>query len=154
MNAHSEWQRIETELSMLLATSVRVSDELKGSLARYGCVLASSLLEAATREMIHEYCKPRASHEVLRYVNSTLRFFRDPNTEKILVMLARLDPGVREAVELQVTDRQKDSVDSISAQRNSISHGRSSGISMAQVAKYCSEAKGFLSLVRKALLGS
>ncbi len=152
MTPHSDRQRIETELSLLLSSPPGMSDEVRSSLARYVCVLASSLLEASIREMLNEYCRPRASDEVLRYVNSTLRFFRDPNTEKILVMLARLDPGVREAVEERLTDRQKDGVDSISAQRNSISHGRSSGISMAQVMKYCSEARSFLSLVHRELL--
>lgn len=154
MIPHSDRQRIEAELNLLLSAPAGVSDELRGSLARYGCVLASSLLEAAMREMLVAYCDPRASGEVLRYIDSTLRYFRDPNTEKILMMLARFDPAVRSTIESKLTDRQKDGVDSISAQRNSISHGRRSGISMVQVKRYCSEARGFLSLVKAELLGT
>jgi len=153
MTPYSERRRIEAELELLFSASPDISDELRSSLARYGCVLASSLMEAAVRELVSSYCKPRASAEVLRYVGSSLRFFRDPNTEKILTILARLDPAVRESVKAKLTDRQKDGVDSISAHRNSISHGRSSGISMAQAKKYYSEARGFMALVRSELLG-
>lgn len=148
MIAHGDAQRIETELDALFEKAGQAQEELQASLARYACVLASSYLEAAFRELLVLYTRARANAAVLRYVDSTLSAFRDPNMEKILQLVGRLDPEYRRLLEAEASGKVKDSVDSISANRNNISHGRRSGISLGQVRSYYHDARTIVTKAR------
>ena len=68
--------------------------------------------------------------------------------EKILQLVGRLDSEYRTALEIQAQGRLKDSVDSVSANRNSIAHGRRSGISLGQARIYYLDAKEVVSKTR------
>ena len=144
MTGYGDSQRIEAELAAIFKEAGDCHEELQASLARYACVLASSYLEAAFREMILTCAQGQASPAIVRYVDSTLNTFRDPNTEKILRLLGRLNPKYREDLEAQVVGELKDSVDSISANRNNIAHGRRSGISLGRVHRYYGDARAFV----------
>lgn len=148
MNGHGERQRIETEIASLFEQGGASQEELQASLARYACVLTSSYLEAAFRELVAQYIHTRANEAVCRYVDSTLGVFRDPNMEKILQLVGRFDPEYRESLEAEAGGRLKDSVDSISANRNNIVHGRRSGISLGQVRSYYDDARAVVSKAR------
>jgi hypothetical protein len=148
MTGHGDSQRIETEMAALFENAGASQEELQASLARYACVLASSYLEAALREMVLSCARAQAGPSVVRYVDSTLGVFRDPNTEKILQLVGRLDSRYRDVLEAQVAGRLKDSVDSISANRNNIAHGRRSGISLGQVYSYYNDARVVVSKAR------
>lgn len=153
MNPHGDTQRIESELASLFTAAAYVQDELQASLARYACVLASSYLEAAFRELLTHYTRQRAHPSVARYIDSTLGLFRDPNMEKILQLLGRLDPEYRRLLESLASSKLKDSVDSICANRNNIAHGRRSGISLGQVRNYYDDARTVVSKAR-AIVGT
>lgn len=148
MKVHGDRQRIETEIASLLDQAGNSQEELQASLARYVCVLASSYLEAAFRELVASYTRARANDAVLRYVDYTLGTFRDPNMEKILQLVGRFDPDYRHLLERETTNRLKDSVDSIAANRNNIAHGRRSGISLGQVRGYYEDAREIVDKAR------
>jgi len=152
MNLHGDTQRIESELTSLFDAAVNVKEDLQASLARYACVLASSYLEAAFRELLIQYTQQRAHPSVVSYIDFTLGMFRDPNMEKILQLIGRLDPEYRRLLETQASLRLKDSVDSISANRNNIAHGRRSGISLGQVRNYYDDARAIVSKARTILV--
>jgi hypothetical protein len=140
MSGFGDSQRIAAELEALFVAAREAGDELQASLGRYACVLASSYLEAALRELVTTYASGRADPRVARFVESMLGQFRDPNMEKILGLVGRFDSGFRDRLEAITTGRLKDSVDSISANRNNIAHGRRSGISLGQVRGYYDDA--------------
>lgn len=152
MRGYGDSQRIERELSALFANAGNAHEELQASLARYACVLASSYLEAAFREMVLSFARAQASPSVVKYVDSTLSTFRDPNMEKILQLLGRLGAKYRETLEVQISGKLKDSVDSISANRNNIAHGRRSGISLAQARSYYDDACALVSKARSIVM--
>ena len=145
MSGHGDKQRIEEEIESLFEQARNCDDELQASLARYACVLAGSYLEAAFRELVISYTRSRASECLRRYVDSTLKMFRDPNMEKILGLVGRFNLEYRRSLEDQTAGRLKDSVDSISANRNNIAHGRRSGISLGQMQIYYSDAREVVS---------
>ena len=151
MNGHSDRQRIETEIASLFEQAGSLQEELQASLARYACVLASSYLEAAFRELVSSYTRFRAGDPIRRYVDSTLGTFRDPNMEKILQLLGRFNEEYRSSLEEQTVRELKDSLDSISANRNSVAHGRRSGISLGQVQKYYRNARTVVSKAKTIL---
>ena len=151
MTRPGDAQRIEAEIEALFNNATHSEEgleEVQASLARYACVLTSSYIEAALRELILLYTSQRANASVLRYVESTLTFLRAPNMEKILQVVGRLDPEYRKALETQTEGKIKDSVDSIHANRNNIAHGRRSGISLGQVRAYYSDVKEVISKTR------
>lgn len=151
MSRPGDAQRIEAEIEALFNNAARSREgleEVQASLARYACVLTSSYIEAALRELILVYTGQRADESVLRYVESTLSSVRAPNMEKILQAVGRLDPEYRKALEMQTQGKFKDSVDSIYANRNNIAHGRRSGISLDQVRSYYSDVKEVISKTR------
>ena len=148
MSWHGDAQRIESEITLLFEKAGNSQEELQASLARYACVLASSYLEAACRELVVRYVRGRADDSVARYVEFTLGSFRDPNMEKILQLIGRLDAKYRSRLEAEASDRLKDSVDSISANRNNIAHGRRSGISLGQARSYFDDARTVVGKVR------
>ena len=141
MTGHGDSHRIENELAAVFEQARECQEELQSSLARYACVLASSYLEAAFRELVLASAKAQASPSIVRYLDSTLGVFRDPNTEKILQLLGRLSPKYREDLETHVGGALKDSVDSIFANRNNIAHGRRSSISLGRIHQYYQDAR-------------
>lgn len=151
MTLHGDRQRIEAEVNALLQRARGVDDELQSSLARYLCVLGSSYLEAAFREVVSSFCQDQASPKVRRYVQGTLDHFRNPNAEKILQLIGRFDSDCRKALEDNISGRLRDSVDSISANKNNVAHGRRSGITLAQVSQYFEDAKAVVSKARAIL---
>lgn len=152
MTPYGDAQRIEAELRALFESASELKDELRASLARYACVLVSSYLEAIFRELAVAYTRARASEQVLRYVDHSLGGFRDPNMEKILQLVGRFDADYRQQLETQTSGKLKDSVDSISANRNNIAHGRRSGISLGQVHAYYEDVRIVVARTR-AILG-
>ena len=148
MTGHGDTHRVETEIASIFEQAGNFQEELQASLARYACVLASSYLEAAFRELLVSYARARANDSVFKYVDSTLGTFRDPNMEKILQLVGRFNSEYRRSLEVQTAGRLKDSVDSICANRNNIAHGRRSGISLGQVRAYFEDAKAVVSKTR------
>jgi hypothetical protein len=138
---HGDNRRIADEIDTILNGAATVDDELKASLARYVCILASSYLETSIRSFVAEYAERRSHPSVAAFVQSTLRYFRDPNVEKILQLVGRLGTNYRDALEQQLSDKDKDSVNSICANRNNVAHGRQSGISLGQISNYYSDAR-------------
>lgn len=144
MKLPGDAQRIQAEIESLLAVPPALPDELQGSLARYLCVLASSYLETSCRQLVVEYARCRSDHTVVKYVETAVSGFRDPNMEKILQLIGRFSVSLRDTVTQQVSDKTKESVDSIYANRNSVAHGRQSGISIGQIRGYYEDAKALV----------
>lgn len=146
--AHGDTQRIEAEISSIFENAGNSQEEVQASLARYACVLASSYLEAAFRELLALFTRARSNEQVLRYVDGTLGSFRNPNMENILQLVGRFDSQYRQSLEVEVEGRLKDSVNSISLNRNYIAHGRRSSISLARIRSYYNDARTVVSRAR------
>ncbi len=151
MRPWAESQRIVAEVDALFRRSADAHDELRASLARYVCVLASSYLEASLKELAFKYATRSSSPQVARYVGHALAGFRDPNCEKILQLVGRFDDSFRTALEDTLSDRLKASLESIYANRNSIAHGRRSGVSLAQAKAYYDDAQEVVARVERLL---
>ena len=144
-------QRLETEISAILAEASDCSDQLRSSLARYISVLAAGYVESSLREILSSYVQPRASVQVSRYVEARLSRHGNLHAERILQLLGLFDPGFRRELEASVEDRLWDSLNSIYANRNLVAHGASSGITVVRVRLYYEDARRVLAQIRKLL---
>ena len=152
MSRFGDAQRISAEIDAVLEAADQIDDETKASLARYVCILASSYLEVVTKDIVKKFVSLRADENVARFVDSSLQQFRDPNSEKILTLFGRINPEFRKKLEDSLFEREKDSIDSIYANRNNIAHGRRSGISIYQIKKYLNDSKLFMSKVKSIII--
>ena len=136
MSLHGDRQRVENQIRSVLARSATAQDEVQGALARHTCVLVSTYVEVALRELVLRFIRNRSDDRVLRFCEASLRSFRDPNMEKVLQLVGRFGRDLREKLETVVRDEQKDHIDSVYGNRNQIVHRGQSEISLARVKEY------------------
>ena len=113
MSLHGERQRVENQIRSTLTHAANVHDELQGALARHTCVLISTYLEVALREIVLGFIGNRSDGRVMSFCEGCLRSFRDPNMEKILQLVGRFGSDLRVRLETAVQDRQKDHLNSV-----------------------------------------
>lgn len=114
--------------------------ELLAHWSRYLCVLASGLLEVAVQSIFGAYAKDKASPQVAAFVQARLRGFQNPKMGNILELVAAFSLDWRERLEDLSDGEPGDAVTSIVANRHSIAHGSSVGISYVQIERYYKNA--------------
>ena len=104
--------------------------------ARYLCVLTCGLFERCVRIILADYADVRAHPDIARYGKTHINRITNINEEKFRQILGSFNDKWRVAFEVDVTDAQKDAIDSILANRNNIAHGIPVGITMPRVREY------------------
>lgn len=115
--------------------------ELLSDFARYLCVLTSGFLEQAVIALVLEHSRVNASPTVQRYVEFQLRRLTNTNAQRLIELLGSFDPDWRRDLVAYLVDERKDAVDSVINLRNTISHGRFAGLTMARVRNYYDRVK-------------
>ena len=118
--------------------------ELQAEWAKYLCVLTSGFIEVSLRALCIEYAKKRSDVRVLSFVESHIKEFQNPKTEKILSIIKTFDSAWEAEVRQLVNGEKKDSIDSIVANRHQIAHGKSIGLSLGTMQKYYQNAVIFI----------
>lgn len=152
MSLHGDRQRVENQIRSALDHAATVQDDVQGALARHTCVLVSTYVEVAVREVVLRFIRLRSDERVMRFCEAYLRSFRDPNMEKVLQLVGRFGGDLRERLERVVKDEQKDHIDSVYGNRNLIVHKGQSEISLARVKEYFGSARVVVQSVQELLL--
>jgi RiboL-PSP-HEPN len=108
-------------------------EELRSDFARYLCVLTSGYLEQSVYYLLTAFAQGKAHPSVLRFVDSELNRFQNPNIGKICDLLEQFDPSWKAKVEAFAVSEIKDAVGSIVSTRHGIAHGESTGITFSQL---------------------
>ena len=146
----SDIHRITSRIDSLVISSENIEDdEIKSHISRYLCVLISGFLEEVIKILIYEYSSTHANRSISNHVNYRCKKISNMNTKKILDLLATFDELWKESLEFDLSDEEKDSIDSVVANRNLIAHGKDTNISFVRV-------KGWWSVIKKVItkLGS
>lgn len=115
-------------------------DELQAELARYLCILASSLIEERCRECAFAFAGVRSAPEIARFVRAQMKRLRSPSTGNIRDFFSGFDPERANGWYDGLADGQRDAIDSIVANRNQLAHGTSVGLSLGMLTSYRSRA--------------
>ena len=109
-----------------------IPDYLKSSLAHYICILTSSYLENSLRHVILDYTERKCPDQSIRkFINSSLERMRNPNYQNIKDLLEKFD------LQVQLDNRQKETINSIYTNRNAIVHnGSPANLSLSRVEEY------------------
>ena len=110
--------------------------ELQSHWAKYLCVLTSGFLEKSISSIFKEYSRQRSAPPIFNFIEKRTSRFQNVNTEKILQLLESFNPDWADKLKRELEDEVKDSVDSIVANKNSIAHGISVGITYVRIKKY------------------
>jgi hypothetical protein len=108
-------------------------DEIKSHLARYLCVLTSGYLEEAIKILIRDFVSGQASPTVRNHINSTSKNLSNLNIEKIGQYLNSYNGKWKDQFDTELTDEEKDAVNSIITNRHSIAHGVNVSVSYSRI---------------------
>lgn len=129
-------QRLQGRIDRLLGYARGTTDdELQAELARYLCILVSSLIEEHCKERASAFADSRSAPEILRFVRAQMTRFRSPSSGNIRDF-SRFDPVRANGWYDGLADDQRDALDSIAANRNQLAHGVSVGLSLGRLTSY------------------
>lgn len=133
-----QFASFETRIENLLkrADEAGLDDELRSSLSRYACVLASGYLEEGVRLVLSSWCGTKAHPTVDAYVNRQLQWFYNAKTNRILDLLSHFSDQWRQEFDAVLTDEERAAIDSVVSLKNRIAHGKDVGLSSEPMKSY------------------
>lgn len=113
----------------------------KAHLTRYLCIRTSGFLEVVTRYLISNLCDGSSPQTIQNYVQKRAKYITNLSVVKMTELLSEFHPdwGVQFADRL--SDQQKAAMNSVVANRNSISHGNQDNTSFREMKQYYSDIK-------------
>ena len=124
--------------------------ELQAHWARYLCVVAAGFLENGLQTIYSDFAGQSASVPVARYVSARLSRVSNPNAQRFVDVAGAFNPRWREELEEYLnadTPSRKDALDSIMNNRNQISHGGTTGITVHRVRDYLNRSVEVLEFI-------
>ncbi len=135
-------QRLQGRIDRLMFHARRTTDdELQAELARYLCILVSSLIEERCRERASAFADVRSAPEIARFVRAQMKRLRSPSSGNIRDFFSGFDPVRANDWYDGLADDQRDALDSIVANRNQLAHGVRAGLSLGMLASYTNRAE-------------
>ena len=140
-----EKQRLDSVFG--LAAQLPDNPEILSHWARYLCVLVSGFLETSIRAIYGRYTRGKATPYVANYAEARLDGFQNPNMRKILDLAGSFSKDWRAELEVACAGAPKEAIDSIVANRHSIAHGQTVGISLVRIRDYYRHTMTILNLI-------
>jgi len=126
-------------------------DEAKAALSRHLCVLTSGYIEISIKEILLDYASGKAVQNIQVFLEASLKNITNMNTPKICEQLARFSTDWMHRFENELSDEQKDAIDTTVRNRNLIAHGKDVGISLVQARTYYKKIKEVIENIRKTI---
>lgn len=150
MTTNRYLHEISSRLDRVFESSKNIDDEeIKSHYARYLCVLTSGYLEESVKIIIGNYVSNRTPPAILNYVNSTTSNLTNLKTEKIINFLNTFDSKWKDEFEIILTEEEKDSIDSVVANRHQIAHGKNVGVSYVNIKEWYKNIKNVVEKIDK-----
>ena len=118
--------------------------------AKYLCVVAAGFVETGLQTIYSDFSERRTPRQVARYVSRRLGNVTNPNAQRFIQVAGDFSGEWRRELEeyLNSDDAlRKHALDSLMANRNQISHGKTSGVTVSRVTDYldrCVEVLEFI----------
>lgn len=124
------------------------SDVNKAHLTRYLCVRTSGFLEVVTRYLIADLCDGTSPQTINNYVQRRSKYITNLSFSKIIDLLSEFSPDWATEFSNRISDQQKASLNSVVANRNSISHGNQDNTSFREMCQYFSDIKEVVAILK------
>ena len=119
-------------------------------LAAHICVIQSGILENIVKEIMGAYVEKRSSVEVTNYVKIRLRDLQNPRTDRIEEVIGAFSSEWRSKLSKFWEESEiKEHINSIVANRNQISHGRTTSVTISQTKDWIKSIRIFAEFAEK-----
>lgn len=118
------------------ASHLTMDPEVLSHWARYITVLVSGYLEVSVQSTLDLYAQKRSSPSVASFVSDRLEGFVNLNSDRIGQLLGAFDSSWRESFETFLDEEKKAAVNSVVGLRNTIAHGRDTGVTLGSIQRY------------------
>lgn len=136
-NAEVSRQHAKLTSAIKKALGATTDLELQAYWARYFCVIAAGFIENALKELLGDHIRRRSTGAVRNYANGVLLRLHNPNTEKIVQLVANFDNSwAADIKKFAETNGRKDAIDAIMRHRHRICHGEDSLITIVSLQGY------------------
>ena len=133
---------ITSKLDRIFNSSSKIEeDEIKSHLSRYLCVLTSGYIEEAVKIIIRNYVSDKSHPNISNHINSSTHYITNLNCEKIGSFLNTFNNEWKEKFDNQISDEERDAINSIVANRHLIAHGSNVGVSFVRVNNWYKNTK-------------
>ena len=134
-------EKLESAFSRAEARCADLRDEDQARMAQLMTIWASGYLEVVCQETLTNFAQKRSVPEVAQYVRSQLRWFQNPNMDRITRLVGEFDRGKAESLRTWAEGPVAESVNSIRNLRNQIAHGRLPGVSVVGIVGHFRNAR-------------
>lgn len=110
--------------------------EIQSHWVKYLCILSSGHIENSIRYIYGQYAENKSHENIANYINSNLRKFQNPFTEKIVKLTSAFSKEWGEELNKFITVEMETSINSIVGLRNSIAHGQSVSVTYSSMQRY------------------
>ena len=150
MNLKTEQYLRELDQQFLLVEQ-ESEDEIRSLLANYLCIRTSGLLETFIKGRISDYIDKKAPKEVKRYIATKMKDITSLNAKKIVSVLDAFSNTWSTGFQLYIDchEQEKNSLNSIVANRHNIAHGQNSRVTFANMKQYYTDIKGVIAELDK-----
>lgn len=131
------------------SVSAIYDEELRSHYAKYLCILTSGLIENALKIILNDYSSKASAPNIANYLSNQFKNITNLKDSKIQFILESFSLEWKEEYSSKISSQQKEALDSLLANRNSIAHGRNVGITYARVKEYYSHIKDVISLLKE-----
>lgn len=120
--------------AMLVAKTL--PEEAQSLMACYICIMVSGFIENLIKTQFTIYIEKKSNSSIQMYVQNSYAQITNLKVEKIVDYLNKFDTNWGNNFITEVTQEEKDSINSIIANRNNIAHGQPVGLSYCTILKY------------------
>lgn len=122
------------------------NEELKSMLTKYLCVRTSGLIETFIKSKISEYAQGKVPKEINRFMSAKFKDITNLKCGKLQDFLDSFSHDWAEEFNNFIKDheQEKNSVESIIANRHIIAHGQNAGLSFNSMQQYYADIKSVI----------
>jgi hypothetical protein len=138
-------QQLISEVDQLFVRARNQSDlEVQSDYAKYLVVRVNGLVERTIEEIVVTYTEAQASSKVTAHVVWRMKLFQNPSVERIVQLAGSFNKDWGKALKEQISVEEREALGSLATHRNSVAHGGTSTISLAQVGEFYEHVKTLL----------
>jgi len=135
------------------ATKSVVDVEQQALLVQLLCIQVSGFIEQSIKDAFAEFARTYSRPEIGQFAGVRLRRYRNFNSHRLITLVREFSTPWGESFETFLTDRLRNSIDSIYNIRNSISHGIDVGVGLVQMIEYYEDVSKVVGFVFDNMLG-
>jgi len=133
---------ISSRLDRVFEISKKIhDDEIKSHYSKYLCVLLSGFIEESLKVILLNYTSNKSHPNVWNYVDLSTQNLSNLNAEKLGIALNQFCSQWKDKYDACLTGEEKDSIDSVVANRHQIAHGKNVGVTFTRVESWYTNIK-------------